>query len=221
MLDQPAEALGADLGGGVAGQGRQWRGVGLVKNGIGDAGAEVRTARDLDLMFQTGLHEHSQQILILEDRAAREDGTGNLDVVERQDIDEGGGRPGRRREAFGQGLADIVLGLTGQNQKDVGQDRRQLLTGGGVLVAQGHHAHQKALPIFQRATAGEGEQVGHTGIRRLERVGVFQGDCRHGRQLPASRADDRSETMPTQLSIMAVKTELTTPCRAWPCGGTA
>ena len=174
--------------------------MGLIQNGIGDASAEVRAAGHLDLMLQTGLDEYGQQVLILEDRASGEDGAGDLDVVERQNIDEGGRRPGGRRQTLGQGFADVVLGLTGEDEEDVGQDGGQVLAGGRVLVAQGHDAHQQSLPVLKGPAVGEGQQVRHGRAGWLKGACVFQGDCRHDRQLPTPQADDRLDTMSGRLS---------------------
>jgi hypothetical protein len=55
---------------------------------------QLRAAGDLDLVLQRGLDQQADQVVILQDRAAGDDRPGDLDLVQRQDVDQGRRGPG-------------------------------------------------------------------------------------------------------------------------------
>src|SRR5690606_8858214 len=71
LLDQPSDAIEADLGRAVECQRRQGGGLAALDDGVRDAAAEVGSAGDLDLMLQRRLDQDAQQIVILENWAGR------------------------------------------------------------------------------------------------------------------------------------------------------
>ncbi len=159
-LDQGGHFRVADLGGEVAGQGGQHRGLVLLQDGGDDRRAQLGAARHLDLMFDGGLGQQAHQVWILQNGAGRDDRPGDLDVVEGQHIDQGGGRPGGGGQLLGQPPADVALSLHHQAHEDRGEqglDRRRahhrLRAFAGV--AQVDDGQQQALAVLYRAAPGE------------------------------------------------------------------
>jgi hypothetical protein len=118
LVDQPAQALGRDLGGRVGGQGGQHGRLVLGQDGVDHGRRQLRAAGDLDLVLQRGLDQQADQVVVLQDRAAGDDRAGDLDLVQRQDVDQGRRRPGGVGQALGQAGADVALGLDHQGHED-------------------------------------------------------------------------------------------------------
>jgi hypothetical protein len=101
--------------------------------------------------------------VVLQDRAAGDDRAGDLDLVEGQDVDQGGRRPGGVGQALGQAGADVALGLDDQAHEDrVEQDLdlgRRGLALGLAGVAHVHDAGEQALAIVRLAAAGQGQKL--------------------------------------------------------------
>ena len=87
------------------------------------------------------------------------------------------------------------LKAIGRNMGFLDDMRQTLGELGFELVAQGHDSHQEPLSVLEGPAVGEGQQVRHGRAGRMKGACVFQGDCRHDRQLPTCQADDRLDPL--------------------------
>ncbi len=161
--DQPLHAVGRDVGGVVAGQGGQHRRLFLGQDGVDDQGPDVRAPGHLDLVLDGGLDQEADQVAILQHRAGGDDRTGDLDVVQRQHVDQGAGRPGGVGQLFGEPAADFALGLDHQAHEDVVQQRLHRLGVQGAraigAVAQVGDGEEQPLAVSRRARLGQLQQA--------------------------------------------------------------
>ncbi len=70
-------------------------------------------------MLDGGLDQEPDQVAVLQGGAAGDDRPGDLDLVQRQDIDQRPGRPARARQLLREAVADLALGLHDQGHEDV------------------------------------------------------------------------------------------------------
>jgi len=114
-------------------------------------------------MFQGGLDQKADQVMVLQDRAARDDRPGDFDLVERQNVDQGRRSPGGIGQAFGKPLPDVALSLDHQRHEDRVQQpldirisrRTDRLTG----LAKLDNARQKAFAIAGIPAAGQSQKL--------------------------------------------------------------
>ena len=151
----------------------------------------MRAARDLDLMLDGGLDQHPDQVLVLEQRALGDDRTGDLDLVQRQDVDERRRRPLGLGQTLGQGQADVALHIADDGEEDVGGG---VVRGAARGLDQIGQTHQEPLAIIGRAASRERQKA----IGR-PRVGSGMGyvECGQGRLrgLAFSLAGGREEVV--------------------------
>ena len=69
-------------------------------------------------MLQSGLDQKADQVMVLQDRAARDDWPGNFDLVERQNVDQGRRSPGGIGQAFRKPLPDVAFSLDDKRHED-------------------------------------------------------------------------------------------------------
>ena len=158
MFDQTTHGRIADVGGPVRRQGRHGHGIGLIHDRLYDPMRQVRPPRHGDLMLQRGLQQDPDQVRVLQQGAGGDDRRRDLDLVQRQHVDQSRRGPIRCGEAFGQQAANIPLGLGGQGQEDFRQGGRQ----GGVRrrgFAQGDHAQQQSPTVVRRLAARQVDQI--------------------------------------------------------------
>ena len=68
----------------------------------------MRAARHLDLVLDGGLNQQAHEVQVAEHRALGDDRPRDLDVVQRQDVDQGGRSPGRVGELLRQAAANVA-----------------------------------------------------------------------------------------------------------------
>ena len=129
-----------------------------LRHGLGDVG----TSGDLNLVFKRGFHQQTDQIGVDQEGALGDHRAGDLDVVQRQDVHQGLGRPVRVGDAFGQLAADIAFGLADQRHEhliDQGARLFVLARSRRRVLAQRHDPHEQALSVARFAAPGQGYQV--------------------------------------------------------------
>ena len=175
------QARFADLGRPVGGERGHGGRFGGVDDGVGDAAAKRGAAGDLDLVLDGGLDQDAQQVLIAEQGAGGDDRAGDLDLVEGQHIDQGQRCPVGAGQAFGQGFANVMLGLARQGHENLGQDRRDFGTG-RRRVAKGGDPEQQPLAVVGGAAFRESQKFGRGNADLWSRAeGLQGGDGCHGR----------------------------------------
>ena len=147
----------------IAGERREDGGLALLQDGRDHRGREPRAAGHLDLMLDGGLDQQADQILVVQQGAGGDDGAGDLDVVEGQDIDQGGRRPVHMGQLLGQAAADIPFGLDHQAHEDRIEQILHRWRGHDLgafgHVTQFHDRQQQSLPVRGRSTPGQAEDL--------------------------------------------------------------
>ena len=124
-------------------------------------------------MFDGGLDEDHNQVVVLKHRAGRQDRSCDLDLIQRQHVDERVRGPVGLGQPFCQNPTHIPFDLVSEHEKDFAQDLGEFL-GRRVGFAQGGDGEEQSLPIVARPAARQGEKVaqmrslGFRGPRRGE-----------------------------------------------------
>ena len=118
-----------DQGGAVGRQRRHGHGVAAIYDGVRNNARQVRTAGDGDLMLQGRLNQDADQVCVLQQGTGGEDRRCDLDLVQRQHVDQGGRRPVDLRQSLGQDFSHIPLSLTRQGQEDFTEHRSSVAPG--------------------------------------------------------------------------------------------
>ena len=113
---------------------------------VADRLRDVVAHRDGELMLERAVVNELDQLLVLQDGAAQQDGMGDFDVVVGQGAHQVARRRGLIRQALGQRAPHLDLDVVDELTKDV--------------------AHQRALAIVERPAVGA-EQVRHHVDQRL------------------------------------------------------
>ncbi len=123
VFDETAKRVLADVGGSISGKRCETCRFGAVDDRIRHATTDVWTTGNLDLMFNGGLDQNPQQILILQERASGDHRPCNLDFIKRQHRNQCRRCPFCVRQTFRQRQTDIPLGLPGDDHENVAQNR--------------------------------------------------------------------------------------------------
>ena len=139
----------------------------------------MRPARHLDLVFQRGFDQQPDQIVVVQQRAAGDDGAGDLDVVQGQDVNQRPRRPFDAGDAFGQMAAHLALGVQHQGHEqfvDEGLGAHGLEVAAGTRqLAQADDVHQQAFAIGGLTAFGQRqESVGLGAEQRLLPQGTIK-----------------------------------------------
>jgi len=109
---------GGNLGGGVAHQRDQHRFRVAFGQRVGDRNADIRAARDRDLMADAGFGDHLQHVGFGQQRRVDDQRAGNFDGIVHQQQDQVVRRGGVFGQAFGQGDTDRHFHVTGEALED-------------------------------------------------------------------------------------------------------
>jgi hypothetical protein len=160
MLNQLAHGVFADVRRTVRRQGRHGHGLAPVDDLVRYGAGQLGPSRHGDLVLQRRLDQQADQVGVLQQGAGGDDRASDLDLVQRQHVDQGGRGPVDAGDSLGQGHADVPLGLSRQGQEDVAEQRADLGRRTCRLAKRGD-LQQQPLAVFSRSTLRQGQKLGN------------------------------------------------------------
>ncbi len=117
-------------------------------------------------MLQGGLQQNLDKVVVEEQGASGDDWAGDVDIIDRQDVDQSLRRPGRIGQLARETHAQVMLGVGDDTEKQLVQhladQGRQSLAGGVELLAKGDEGVEQPGAIGRIAAARQGHQMFET-----------------------------------------------------------